>query len=116
MVRYREKDYKDQDVSRSRRDTHRSIRKRELKEYISDVLQPELWAQPNDTYFGYSVTSGYFHGPNSTKLLYLASAPQSDAKDGEVSAFVKFSGSILSFSHFLSRFIYSQLSLPGTAH
>ncbi|CAD7092606.1 unnamed protein product [Hermetia illucens] len=87
MVRYREKDYKDQDVSRSRRDTHRSIRKRELKEYISDVLQPELWAQPNDTYFGYSVTSGYFHGPNSTKLLYLASAPQSDAKDGEVYLF-----------------------------
>lgn len=54
-------------------------------EYTSDVPNPMLWDQPNDSYFGYAVTSGYFDGPQTDRLLYVASAPQANLQQGEVS-------------------------------
>lgn len=56
-------------------------------DYKIDVPNPDLWNQPNDTYFGYAISSGYFGGPKSTKLLYLASAPQANAKQEKVYLF-----------------------------
>lgn len=73
----------------SRRDENaaHSIRKREFVEYVSDVPNPQLWNQAENSYFGYAVTSGYFAGPGSTKILYVASAPQANSQQGEVSLF-----------------------------
>lgn len=38
--------------------------------------------QDDDSYFGYSVASGYFDASDPSKLLYVATAPQGDAQQG----------------------------------
>lgn len=77
----------DPDNGLSRRDDSgalHSIRKREL-EYVSDVPNPSIWKQEDNSYFGYAVSSGFFGGPQTSKLLYVASAPQANNQQGEVS-------------------------------
>lgn len=46
------------------------------------VLNPNLWKQPYESYFGYSVSSGAFGFFN--KILYVASAPRANDQSGEV--------------------------------
>ncbi|XP_055379862.1 integrin alpha-PS3-like, partial [Condylostylus longicornis] len=55
--------------------------------YDSEVPNPQTWGQPNDSYFGYSVTSAVFEGNSSTRLLYVAGAPQARSQAGEVYIF-----------------------------
>lgn len=77
----------DADNGLSRRDDTgalHSIRKREI-EYVSDVPNPSIWKQEDNSYFGYAVSSGFFGGPQTSKLLYVASAPQANNQQGEVS-------------------------------
>lgn len=90
VIRYRKKIVND-DPSLSRRDTERALRKSRQLElesstvyYESDIPNPQFFNQPSDSYFGYSVSSGYFDSNNKEKLLYLASAPQADEQSGEV--------------------------------
>lgn len=59
----------------------------EAVEYGSDVPNPLLWDQDDNSYFGFAVSSGYFDGPGKTKLLYVASAPQANVQQGEVYVF-----------------------------
>lgn len=56
-------------------------------EYSSDVPNPLLWNQNDNSYFGFAISSGYFDGPTKTKLLYVASAPQANEQQGEVYIF-----------------------------
>jgi FG-GAP repeat len=51
------------------------------------VPNPIHFQLPDDSYFGYAVSSGYFYGVGSTKLLYVASAPQANLQTGEVHIF-----------------------------
>uniref|UniRef100_A0A6B2EME7 Putative vitronectin receptor alpha subunit n=1 Tax=Phlebotomus kandelakii TaxID=1109342 RepID=A0A6B2EME7_9DIPT len=46
--------------------------------YDSEIPDPTTWQQPDDSYFGYAVASGFFHGPGTGKLLYVGSAPRID--------------------------------------
>lgn len=87
VIRYRARS-QDDFGGLSRRDQRRSMtNKRDVIEYTSEVPNPALWNQPDDSYFGYAVSSGYFGGPQSTKLLYVASAPQANSQQGEVYLF-----------------------------
>ena len=74
----------------SRRDdsavTH-SILRRQTFEYVSEVPNPFHSGLNDDSYFGYSVSSGYFAGNDDGRLFYLASAPQSSGQTGEVLLF-----------------------------
>lgn len=49
-------------------------------EYVTDVINPFITDLPgslsDDSYLGYAVTSAYFAGGESYRLLYAASAPQ----------------------------------------
>lgn len=56
-------------------------------EYRSDVPNPIFWNQDDNSMFGYAVSSGYFDGRGSNKLLYVASAPQANLQQGEVYIF-----------------------------
>lgn len=70
--------------SMSRRDVSR--RKRSNFEYfVNDVPNPAVSEISDDSYFGYAVSSGYFDDRVPDKLLYVASAPQSNLQRGEVS-------------------------------
>lgn len=51
---------------------------------VSQVPNPNLWKQSNDSYFGYAVSSGYFEGSHKKRILYVASAPQGNEQQGEV--------------------------------
>lgn len=56
--------------------------------YRGNVTDPAwLNIQKHVPYFGYEVSSGYFFGPNSTKLLYVASAPRANFLKGGVYLF-----------------------------
>lgn len=57
-----------------------------LIEYETHIPRPNLWNQSDDSYFGFAVASGYFGGPQTTELLYAASAPQA-SQTGEVYVF-----------------------------
>ncbi|XP_031627778.1 integrin alpha-PS3-like [Contarinia nasturtii] len=59
----------------------------DLIEYHSDIPNPMLWRQDDNSYFGFAVSSGYFDGIGKTKLLYLASAPQANQQEGAVYIF-----------------------------
>lgn len=89
LVRYYEKTYTD-DPTLSRRDTEGGRVSRQIendgpkKEYVSEVPNPANWDQPNDSYFGYAVGSGYFDSTNLEKLMYVATAPQASEQSGEV--------------------------------
>lgn len=54
-------------------------------EYVSDIPNPVFWEQEDNSYFGYAVSSGFFDGRDSAKMLYVASAPQANLQQGEVS-------------------------------
>ncbi|XP_055326061.1 integrin alpha-PS3-like, partial [Sitodiplosis mosellana] len=56
-------------------------------EYESDIPDPKLWNQEFDSYFGFAVSSGYFDGIGSSKLLYVASAPKTNMAYGAVYIF-----------------------------
>lgn len=56
-------------------------------EYSSDVPNPMLWDQDDNSYFGFAVSSGFFDGPTKGKLLYMASAPQANLQQGEAYIF-----------------------------
>ncbi|XP_052863834.1 integrin alpha-PS3-like [Anopheles cruzii] len=68
----------------NRRPTNRH--KRQIVSYVSDVPNPYFNRVKDDSYFGYAVSSGRFLGPDQ-KLLYVASAPQSNDQVGEVFIF-----------------------------
>lgn len=68
----------------ARRRTHRQTEETMPISYDSDVPNPEKFEQPNDSYFGYAVGSGYFDSSDRERLLYVATAPQADHQSGEV--------------------------------
>ncbi|XP_060658574.1 integrin alpha-PS3-like isoform X1 [Drosophila nasuta] len=95
VIRYRKVSLVD-DPSASRRDTSsqtRSHRKaRSGGDYIdyapevtyqTDIPNPSHWNQPDDSYFGYSVSSGHFDSQDLKRLLYVATAPQANEQSGE---------------------------------
>ncbi|KAH8348432.1 hypothetical protein KR084_007421, partial [Drosophila pseudotakahashii] len=53
------------------------------------TIVPELqnWNQGEDSYLGYAVSSGHFDSSNSSKLLYVATAPQANLQSGEAYIF-----------------------------
>lgn len=85
VIRYRKREYIDE-PSLSRRDTSSVSRvARQIRvSYETDIPKPRNFNQASDSYFGYSVDSGYFDSNNPQKLLYVASAPQADEQSGEV--------------------------------
>lgn len=89
VVRYRPVDNTDPG-GLNRRDSSkrgRNIDHSQIIEYETDVPQPHLWNQTDDSYLGFAVTSGYFGGPEG-KLLYAASAPHASVQTvGEVYVF-----------------------------
>lgn len=112
VIRHRKKVIND-DPSLSRRDTERALRIRRQLElenplvyYESDIPNPQFINQPSDSYFGYSVSSGYFDSSNKEKILYLASAPQANEQSGEVS-FLKLKYNMIRCTY-LSLLIYLQ--------
>lgn len=80
VIRFREEEIKDSG-GMSRRSTPIAT----TVNYDSQVPNPSLWSQPEFSYFGYAVSSGYFE--SSEKLLYVASAPQANEQQGEVYIF-----------------------------
>lgn len=71
---------------RSDTKTH-SIKKRQTYEYRSEIPNPFYTSIPDDSYFGYAVSSANFEGPMFTRLYYVASAPQAKQQTGEVYIF-----------------------------
>ncbi|KAH8407473.1 hypothetical protein KR222_001829 [Zaprionus bogoriensis] len=55
--------------------------------YKTDIPNPHNWNQPDDSYFGYSVASGYFDSTDRKRLLYAATAPQANEQAGEAYIF-----------------------------
>ncbi|XP_005192057.1 integrin alpha-PS3 isoform X2 [Musca domestica] len=88
VIRYRKREYIDE-PSLSRRDTSSVSRvARQIRvSYETDIPKPRNFNQASDSYFGYSVDSGYFDSNNPQKLLYVASAPQADEQSGEAYIF-----------------------------
>ncbi|EDW01487.1 integrin alpha-PS3 [Drosophila grimshawi] len=84
-----------EDPSASRRDTSSHLRRRKSPDgadsidyepeytYKTDIPRPDLWGQPDDSYFGYAVSSGHFDSTNLKQLLYVATAPQANEQSGE---------------------------------
>ncbi|KAL5285907.1 ITGA9 family protein [Megaselia abdita] len=70
----------------SRRDTDAGAWK---QQFATQVVQykKNLYPFKYDSYFGYSITAGYFDSSNPHKILYLATAPQGDAQSGEAFLF-----------------------------
>uniref|UniRef100_A0A1B0A219 Integrin alpha second immunoglobulin-like domain-containing protein n=1 Tax=Glossina pallidipes TaxID=7398 RepID=A0A1B0A219_GLOPL len=107
VIRYRKRTVND-DPSLSRRDTEQASRRRVPRQsegdlpqayYESDIPNPEKFEQPNDSYFGYSVSSGYFDSNDKEKLLYVATAPQANEQSGEAYIFDLASGGSISKSY-----------------
>ncbi|XP_067631871.1 integrin alpha-PS3 isoform X2 [Eurosta solidaginis] len=72
----------EEDPILSRRDTHERRRvPRQLEFSGQYTLNTE--DQPNDSYFGYAVGSGYFDSKDKNRLLYVATAPQANLQSGE---------------------------------
>uniref|UniRef100_A0A336MXS4 CSON002754 protein n=1 Tax=Culicoides sonorensis TaxID=179676 RepID=A0A336MXS4_CULSO len=56
-------------------------------EYVSEIINPMFIGISEDSYLGYAVTSAYFAGGDSYRLLYAASAPQANDQVGKVFIF-----------------------------
>lgn len=56
-----------------------------MMEYVSEIPNPFFWDQEDNSYFGFAVSSGFFDGPDNPQMLYVASAPQANLQQGEVS-------------------------------
>ncbi|XP_017839011.2 LOW QUALITY PROTEIN: integrin alpha-PS3 [Drosophila busckii] len=84
-----------EDPSASRRDTSSQQRRRKVRaggdhinyeqeySYETSIPNPGRWKQPDDSYFGYAVSSGYFDSQDRKRLLYVATAPQANEQSGE---------------------------------
>lgn len=59
------------------------------QKFASQIVQYNKNTYPfkYDSYFGYSVSAGYYDSSNPHKILYLATAPQGDAQNGEAFLF-----------------------------
>lgn len=57
--------------------------------FASQIVQYNKNTYPfkYDSYFGYSVSAGFYDSSNPHKILYLATAPQGDAQSGEAFLF-----------------------------
>ncbi|XP_075168393.1 integrin alpha-PS3-like isoform X2 [Haematobia irritans] len=88
VIRYRRKEINDE-PSLSRRDTSSVSRvtRQTRAIYETDIPNPRNFKQASDSYFGYSVSSGYFDSENLNRLMYVASAPQADEQSGEAYIF-----------------------------
>ncbi|XP_055921034.1 integrin alpha-PS3 isoform X2 [Eupeodes corollae] len=88
VIRYHPKS-EDDNIGMSRRDLekHRIPRQTQEIKYTTEVPNPDLWKQDSDSYFGYSVGSGYFDSTLPNKIYYVASAPQANHQSGEVYIF-----------------------------
>lgn len=88
VVRYRPR-IEDDLGGLSKRDNYqkRAVERPALIEYEVNVPNPNNWNQSDDSYFGFAVTSAYFEGPSSSKLLYAASAPQAAKQVGQIYVF-----------------------------
>ncbi|KAM8711525.1 hypothetical protein ACLKA7_000636 [Drosophila subpalustris] len=94
VIRYRKVSLVD-DPSASRRDTSSQLRRRKTRAggdyidytpevtYQTDIPNPALFDQPDDSYFGYAVSSGHFDSTDLKRLLYVATAPQANEQSGE---------------------------------
>ncbi|XP_055380009.1 integrin alpha-PS3-like [Condylostylus longicornis] len=83
VIRYRAEEDKDLG-GMQKRDVQIQYNLDENKKFVSSVPNPNLWNQPDFSYFGYSVSSGYFNVDSERKLLYVSSAPRANNYDGEV--------------------------------
>lgn len=85
VIRYRKMEMNDE-PSLSRRDTSSVSRVARQTHviYETDIPNPKNFKQESDSYFGYSVSSGYFDSQDRKKLMYVATAPQADEQSGEV--------------------------------
>lgn len=63
------------------------IRRRQTLDYRSEIPNPFYSDVSDDSYFGYAVSSASFLGNEVPKIHYVASAPQSSFKTGEVFVF-----------------------------
>ncbi|XP_061397209.1 integrin alpha-PS3 [Musca vetustissima] len=88
VIRYRKMEINDE-PSLSRRDTSRVSRVARQTHviYETNIPNPNNFKQASDSYFGYSVGSGYFDSNNPQKLMYVATAPQADEQSGEAYVF-----------------------------
>ncbi|XP_073849058.1 integrin alpha-PS3-like isoform X2 [Musca autumnalis] len=88
VIRYRKMELNDE-PSLSRRDTSSvsRIARQARVRYETDIPNPKNSKQAAGSYFGYSVSSGYFDSNNPQKLLYVATAPQADEQSGEAYIF-----------------------------
>ncbi|KAH8299896.1 hypothetical protein KR044_007351 [Drosophila immigrans] len=97
VIRYRKVSLVD-DPSASRRDTSSQSRRkvRSGGDYIdyapevtyeTDIPNPAHWNQPDDSYFGYAVSSGHFDSQDLKRLIYVATAPQANEQSGEAYIF-----------------------------
>ncbi|XP_034476583.1 integrin alpha-PS3 isoform X2 [Drosophila innubila] len=94
VIRYRKESRVD-DPSASRRDTSSQLREKKKRaggDYIDyspevtykvDIPNPASFNQSDDSYFGYSVGSGYFDSQDLKRLLYVGTAPQANEQSGE---------------------------------
>ncbi|XP_054738538.1 integrin alpha-PS3-like isoform X1 [Anastrepha obliqua] len=72
----------EEDPILSRRDTYE--RKRVARQLdFSGQYTLNTEDQPNDSYFGYAVGSGYFDSKEKNRLMYVATAPQANLQSGE---------------------------------
>ncbi|XP_061397206.1 integrin alpha-PS3-like [Musca vetustissima] len=89
VIRYR-KVVDTDEPSLSRRDTSsvsRVTRQADVQpapftRYETNIPNPKTFDQADDSYFGYSVASGYFNSNDRNKLLYVATAPQDSEQSG----------------------------------
>lgn len=56
--------------------------------YSAVIPNPGNFMKNTESYFGYSVSSGYFDSRDQRKLIYVATAPQSNHQSGEVRYFL----------------------------
>lgn len=86
VIRYKSEIHNDIGGLSRREDTPHSIKKTATARitYSSDIPNKFGEDHQDGSYFGYAVTSGYFFGPNTNKILYVASAPQSNNQEGAV--------------------------------
>ena len=87
VIRYVSRALSSNGLSRRSNTKSHSMKKRQTYEYRSEIPNPFYTTIPDDSYFGYAVSSANFEGPMFTKLYYVASAPQAKQQTGEVYIF-----------------------------
>ncbi|XP_059622355.1 integrin alpha-PS3-like [Phlebotomus argentipes] len=81
VIRYKQTSF---DGGLSRRETN-SLRHEEKSARFTSSIDlseeipiPSRLTQEEDSYFGYAIGSGFFHGPGTGKILYVAGAPRAN--------------------------------------